>query len=56
MGDSVIVKAKIKDMLDDFNLSSDFTDELDEQVKEMVNKATRRAEANNMRTVMAKDL
>ncbi|MFW5865769.1 MAG: DUF1931 domain-containing protein [Nanoarchaeota archaeon] len=56
MADSVVVKAKVKDLIGDFNLSSDFTEELDKQVRELIAKASRRAELNNRRTIMAKDL
>ncbi|MFP4119013.1 MAG: DUF1931 domain-containing protein [Candidatus Woesearchaeota archaeon] len=56
MADSVIVKAKLKDLIGDYNLSSDFAPELDKQVRELVAKAAKRAEGNNRRTIMAKDL
>ena len=56
MADSVIVKAKLKDLIGDYNLSSDFATELDRQVRELVANAAKRAEGNNRRTIMAKDL
>ncbi len=52
----LVVKSKIKEVAGDYNISSDFADALDEKVKELVKKASERAEANNRKTVMAKDL
>jgi histone H3/H4 len=56
MSDLVIVKAKIKDIVGDANVASDFVETLDVEVKALIKKAVKRAEANNRRTVMAKDL
>ncbi|MGM5479916.1 MAG: DUF1931 domain-containing protein [Nanobdellota archaeon] len=56
MADSVIVKAKLKEIVGEYNISSDFAQELDAQVKELVKKAQKRAEGNNRKTIMAKDL
>lgn len=58
MGDTMLViKSKIKEVTGgEYNISSDFAEALDEKVKEMIKKATERAEANNRKTVMAKDL
>ena len=56
MADLLIVKAKIKDVIGDYNVSGDFADELDKIVRDLVKKAATRAEANSRRTVMAKDL
>jgi histone H3/H4 len=56
MADLLIVKAKIKDVIGDYNVSGDFAEELDGIVRELVKKAAARAEGNNRRTVMAKDL
>ncbi len=53
---SIVVKAKIKEYAGDLNVSSDFAEELDKQVQELVKKACKRAEANSRRTVMAKDI
>ena len=52
----LVVKAKIKDVVKDHNVASDFAEALDEEVKRLVKKAEERAEANNRRTIMAKDL
>ncbi len=52
----LVVKSKIKEVAGDYNISSDFADALDEKVKELVKKASERAEANNRKTVMGKDL
>lgn len=53
---SIVVKAKIKEVAENFNVAGDFSDALDKVVSELVKKATERAEANGRRTVMAKDL
>ncbi len=52
----IVVKAKIKELSSGYNVASDFPDELDTQVKAMIQKAISRAKANGRRTVMAKDL
>jgi len=53
----LIVKAKIKSVLSpDKNVSGDFAEELNKKVEELVKAAARRAEANNRKTLMAKDL
>ena len=56
MSGNVIVKAKIKELVGNFNVASDFTDELDKRVKMLIADAVKRAEANNRRTVMGKDI
>ncbi|MBT3304570.1 DUF1931 domain-containing protein [Candidatus Woesearchaeota archaeon] len=53
---SIVVKAKIKEIAENFNVAGDFADALDKVVVELVKKATERAESNGRRTVMAKDL
>jgi histone H3/H4 len=52
----LVVKAKIKEVAQGYNIASDFADALDEKVKELVKAAAARAEGNNRKTVMAKDL
>ncbi len=56
MSDLIIVKAKIKDFVEDVNVASDFIEALDKEVKSLIKKAIKRAESNNRKTVMAKDL
>lgn len=56
MSDSVIVKTKIKELAAGYNIAGDFADALDEKTKQLVKEAVRRAEGNNRKTVMAKDL
>jgi len=56
MSDMVIVKAKIKELAKGYNVSSDFADALDVVAKDLIKKACARAEGNNRKTVMAKDL
>jgi histone H3/H4 len=52
----LIVKSKIKEVVGNINISSDFADALDAEVLKLVKKAVERAEANNRKTIMAKDL
>lgn len=52
----LVVKAKIKEVTQGYNVASDFADALDAHVQELVKSAVKRAEANNRKTVMAKDL
>lgn len=52
----IVVKAKIKELSGEFNVSGDFADALDKKVTQMVKDACERAKANNRRTVMAKDI
>lgn len=53
---SIVVKAKIKEIAENFNVSGDFTEALDKEVRAMVKKASERAEANGRRTIMSKDI
>ncbi|NJL44322.1 MAG: DUF1931 domain-containing protein [Nitrosarchaeum sp.] len=52
----IVVKSKIKELASGYNVASDLADALDARVKQMIKDAVKRAEANNRRTVMAKDL
>ena len=52
----LVVKSSIKEAVGDFNVSSDFAEELDKKVAQLVKDACSRAQANNRKTVMAKDL
>jgi hypothetical protein len=56
MSDSVVVKSKIKELVGNYNVAGDFADALDQKVKLLVKDAVGRAEGNNRKTVMAKDL
>ena len=56
MADLLVVKAKIKDVIGDYNVASYFAEELDKIVRHQVQLAAKRAEANGRRTVMVKDL
>lgn len=56
MADSVVVKAKIKELAGNYNVAGDFAEALDAKVKELISNALKRAEGNSRRTVMAKDL
>lgn len=52
----LVVKAKIKEVAGDISVAGDFAEALNEKVVALVKDAVKRAEANNRRTVMAKDL
>lgn len=52
----LIVKAAVKDALDDKNVASDFYDALDDRVEDLLAEAARRAEANDRKTVQPRDL
>ncbi len=52
----LIVKNAVKEAAGDKNVSSDFYEKLDEEVKELIGKAVERAEANGRKTVQARDL
>lgn len=52
----LIVKAAVKDALDDNNVASDFYDALNEEVEELVEDAAERADANDRKTVQPRDL
>jgi histone H3/H4 len=52
----LIVKAAVKEALEDYNVASDFYDSLDEEVEELLEDAAERADANGRKTVQARDL
>lgn len=52
----LIVKAAVKDALDDQNVASDFYDALNGEVEELLEDAAERAEANDRKTVQPRDL
>ncbi len=52
----LIVKAAVKEELDEMNVASDFYEALDEEVGELLEDAARRAEANDRKTVQPRDL
>jgi len=52
----LIVKAAVKDAMGDMNVASDFYGALDDEVEELLEKAARRAEQNDRKTVQPRDL
>jgi len=56
MSGTLVVRTKIKELTENYSVSSDFGDALDEKVKDIIKDALRRAEANGRKTVMSKDL
>ena len=51
----LIVKSKIKEAVSDVNVSSDVPDALDKIAEDLVKKAAKRADANDRKTIQAKD-
>ena len=56
MTDLLFVKAKLKDAAKGYNVSGDFAEALDKKLRQLVADACNRAEGNNRKTVMSKDL
>lgn len=56
MGDSLIVKSKVKDYVKDMNVAGDFADALSKVCEDLIAKACERAAANGRKTVQARDL
>lgn len=52
----LIVKAAVKDALNEMNVASDFYDALDEEVEALLDDAARRAQENDRKTVQPRDL
>lgn len=56
MADLLVVKAKLKEAAKGCNVAGDFAEALDKKLRQLVADACARAEGNNRKTVMAKDL
>lgn len=54
--DWIIVKSKIKELAGDKSISGDLPEVLNQKVKQLIQDAIKRAEANNRKTVMGRDL
>jgi histone H3/H4 len=52
----LVVKSKVKELVDGYNVSGDFAEALNEVLIWFVSQAAARADANGRKTVMAKDL
>ena len=52
----LIVKSAVKEQLDGMNVAAEFYDALNEDVAELLADAGRRADANDRKTVQARDL
>jgi len=52
----LIVKSGVKDALENQPISADFYDALDQEVAALVDEAAERADANDRKTVQARDL
>ena len=57
---SLVVKSKIRDAArvdgEQLSVTADFADALEEAVKELIEKAARRAKSNKRNTIMPRDL
>jgi len=56
MAESIVVKAKIKDVAKGFNVAGDLAEALNVKVEALIKDACSRADSNGRKTVMAKDL
>ena len=56
MTDVLVVKAKIKDVCEGFNVAGDLAEALSAKVESAVQDAVKRAESNGRKTVMGKDV
>ena len=56
MTESLVVKAKLKDVCKGYNVAGDLADALNEKAVQLLKDAMSRAEANGRKTIMAKDL
>jgi len=60
MAENIVIRSKIKHyaVIDgkSLSVSSEFLDELDSKVKELIRLASRRAKENSRNTLMARDL
>ena len=56
MSEMLVVRSKIKDVAEGYNVSGDFAETLSAKVEQLIKDACLRAEGNNRKTVMAKDL
>ena len=52
----LIVKSAVKEALENQNISADFYEAFDKEVAELVDEAAERADANDRKTVQARDL
>jgi histone H3/H4 len=52
----LIVKAAVKDTLENHNVSADFYDALNQEAAELLEEAAERAEANDRKTAQPRDL
>lgn len=52
----VLKKSGVRDAAEGVNVGSDFYDALDDEVKDLIERAVERAEENGRRTVKARDV
>lgn len=52
----LIVKAAVRNAIDDHHVAADFYEALDDDVQALLDEATRRAQENDRKTVQARDL
>ena len=52
----LIIKSAVKEQLADQNVSADFYDALDSNVRDLLEEAARRADENERKTVQPRDL
>jgi histone H3/H4 len=52
----LVVQSTVKDQFEDMNVSAEFYDALDQEVDALLEKAARRAQDNERKTVQPRDL
>jgi histone H3/H4 len=52
----LINRTKVKEIVGSIQISKEFSEELEKQVEDIIQKACKRATANNRTTIMARDL
>lgn len=52
----LVVKSNVKEYLGDMNTSGDLYEELDEEIENLLDRASQRAQDNDRRTVQPRDL
>jgi hypothetical protein len=56
MGSFLVVKAKIKDIAQGYNVAGDVADVLEKKVTDLIRQGCERAKANGRKTLMGKDI
>mgnify|MGYP001153009521 CR=1 FL=1 len=52
----IIIRSKLKELVNDISISKDYADALDKEVIKLIQKSVRRAKDNHRNTIMPRDL